>query len=306
MQSRRTFLGTLAAVSTAALIAPVRLAAQGNTARKAIPSSKEQLPAIGLGSWITFDVHTETGLARSTEVMREFFSRGGAMIDSSPMYGQSQAVIGQALERINNDQSLFSATKVWVPGADRGQFQVESALELWGVESFDLVHVHNLVDWRTHLPWLRDWQAAGRIRYLGASTSHGRRHTEMGELIRGQSLDFVQFTYNLFDREAEQLLLPLAREHGKGVVINRPFQGGSLFRRVAGQPLPDWAAEVGCASWAQFFLKFIISHPGVTCAIPATTNPAHLLENMVALDGPVPDAEQRAAMAAWFDRVTGR
>ena len=220
------------------------------------------------------------------------------------MYGQAQRTIGAGLGRLDETSGLFSATKVWIPGAGRGQYQMESALELWGLEQLDLVHVHNLVDWQSHLPWLREWQAEGRIRYLGVTTSHGRRHSEMAGIIRDEPVEFVQFTYNIADREAEARLLPLAADHGKAVVINRPFQGGYLFRRVSGQPLPDWAGEIGCDNWAQFFLKFIVSHPAVTCAIPATSNPDHLDENMGALVGPLPDTAQRAEMVRYFEAVT--
>lgn len=269
---------------------------------RSIPSSGEQLPALGLGSWITFDVPPDQQQRREQcfEVIREFLLAGGRMIDSSPMYGYAQELIGSALQQPEMPAGTFSATKVWIPGASLGEAQMEQALELWGLRQFDLVHVHNMVDWEGHLPWLQRWKTDGKVRYLGISTSHGRRHEDMAEVIRTQPVDFVQFTYNLADREAEQKLLPLAQQHGKAVVINRPFRGGDLFRLVAGRKLPGWAAELGCTSWAQFFLSWVISHPVVTCAIPATSNPQHLRENMAVLRSPLPNEHQRQQMLEWF------
>ena len=269
---------------------------------RSIPSTGEPLPALGLGSWITFDVPPgeHQGRVRCFEVIREFLLAGGHMIDSSPMYGYAQELIGTALRLPGMPTGTFSATKVWIPGASLGEAQMEQALDLWGLEQFDLVHVHNMVDWESHLPWLQRWKSAGKVRYLGISTSHGRRHEDMAEVIRTQPFDFVQFTYNLADREAERNLLPLAKEHGKAVVINRPFRGGDLFRQVEGRALPGWAVELGCASWAQFFLSWVISHPAVTCAIPATSNPQHLQENMAVLRAPLVTEQQREQMLEWF------
>jgi diketogulonate reductase-like aldo/keto reductase len=225
------------------------------------------------------------------------------MIDSSPMYGQAQNLIGAALRQPGMPTGTFSATKVWIPGASLGDAQMEQALKLWGLQRFDLLHVHNMVDWQNHLPWLQRWKDAGKVRYIGITTSHGRRHEEMAAVIQTQPFDFVQFSYNLADREADQLLLPLAQEHGKAVVINRPFHGGDLFLQVAGKPLPGWAEELGCSNWAQFFVSWAISHPAVTCAIPATSNPAHLRENMAVLKAPLPDEVQRQQMLEWFRNV---
>lgn len=301
--TRRVLLKGLAA--SAALMAAGPLAAAMPAHRRVVPSTGEQLPAIGLGTWLTFDVPPgdQSDRARCTEVMRAFFEAGGAMIDSSPMYGWSQDVIGAGLEALGRPPDLFAATKVWIPGATLGQSQMEQARGLWRIGRFDLIHVHNLLDWDGHLPWLMRWRSEGRVRTVGVSTSHGRRHAELERLIREQPLDFVQFTYNIADREAERRLLPLAAEHGRAVVINRPFQGGALFRRVAAQPLPGLAAELGCRSWAQFFLKFVISHPDVCCAIPATTRVDHVRENMEVLAGPLPGPAERAAMALLFDTL---
>lgn len=277
------------------------LAAGASIHSRPIHSSGERIPAIGLGSAYTFDV-APSGRSQDncTGIMQAFFDLGGGMIDSSPMYGRAELVIGNALERIDNTEGLFSATKVWTPGRITGKLQMQHSLELWGLESFDLIQVHNLVDWDTHLPWLREWKEEGRIRYLGVTTSHGRRHGELEKILRTEPLDFVQLTYNVEKRQAERLLLPLARDRGVAVIVNRPFERGGLFRRVKGRALPGWAGEIDCENWAQIFLKFIVSHPDVTCAIPATTNLDHLRENMGALHGRLPDQATRKKMAEYF------
>ncbi|MDX1460393.1 MAG: aldo/keto reductase [Xanthomonadales bacterium] len=294
--TRRALVRGLAAASL------LPLASRADIRKKPIPSSGIAVPVIGLGSWLTFDVGAVPHRRDNVRaVIQAFFDRGGGMIDSSPMYSTSQEVIGAALEKIDNDAGLFSATKVWIPGRSTGIWQMERALELWGLDAFDLLYVHNLLDWQAHLPWLREWKAAGRVRHIGVTTSHGRRHQELIEVMRTERMDCVQFTYNIADREAERRLLPLAQDRGLAVVINRPFRGGSLFRRVRGRQLPDWAAEIQVENWAQFFLKFIVSHPAVTCAIPATSQVAHLHENMGASQGPLPDAAMRREMIRWFE-----
>jgi diketogulonate reductase-like aldo/keto reductase len=274
---------------------------------KTIPQTAEKLPAIGMGSWITFDVEYEDkeALATRVEVLQRFFDKGGALIDSSPMYGESEEVIGYCLKRINNIDSLFSATKVWTWGRRLGISQMENSEEFWGVKRIDLMQIHNLLDWKVHIKTLRQWKDAGRIRYLGITTSHGRRHDEVEQLLKKEKLDFVQFTYNMIDREAEQRLLPLAADQGVAVIINRPFQGGDLFPRVEDKPLPDWAGEIDCSNWACFFLKYIISHPHVTCAIPATSQPVHMEQNMGACYGRLPDVAMRKKMQDYFEAVTG-
>jgi diketogulonate reductase-like aldo/keto reductase len=279
--------------------------ASDSVIQKPIPSSGEKLPAVGIGSWQSFDVPSSdpAGRENCTEVMRAFFELGGGIVDSSPMYGQAQAVIGQALRAIGDTPSLFSATKVWTSGREDGISQMEEALRLWGLDHFDLLQVHNLVDWQTHFEWLKDWKEAGRVRYTGITTSHGSRHSEVARLMREESFDFVQFTYSLSNRQAESQLLPLAQEHRKAVIINRAFEGGDLFGRVRNKPLPDFAAAFGCESWAQYFLKFVISHPGVTCVIPATSKLTHLRDNMGAMRGRLPDADERAEMIRYYDSL---
>lgn len=264
---------------------------------RVFPKTNEPVPAIGMGSWISFNVGDDEDLrAARAEVLRAFFAGGGALIDSSPMYGSSQEVIGDCLKRLGRPKA-FAATKVWHAFQGAGIEQMAEARALWGVAQFDLMQVHNLLAWESHLETLIKDKAEGRVRYIGLTTSHGSRHEEMEEIMRGRAeIDAVQFTYNILDREAEERLLPLAAEKGLAVVINRPFRRGALFDHVKGRALPGWAGEIGAASWAQVFLKFVLAHPAVTCAIPATSNVAHMVENMAALKGPLPDAAMRQRM----------
>ena len=268
-----------------------------------IPSTGEKVPAIGLGSWLTFsiDVNDEEELAERIAILREFLARGGGVLDSSPMYGVAQEVIGKGLKRIDKQESLFSATKVWTTGNRQGFIQMEDSRQLWGLDKLDLMQVHNLLDWETHLPTLHTMKQQGDIRYVGVTTSHGRRHDELEHIMRTQQLDFVQFTYNMIDLEAEEVLLPLAKEKGIAVIINRPFQRGGLFDKFEKYPLPAWASEIDCTSWAQFFLKFIISHPAVTCAIPATSQIEHLRENIAVGYGRLPDEAIRKKMLVYIN-----
>jgi diketogulonate reductase-like aldo/keto reductase len=303
-QQRRQFLQWLAGLGAATTLGPGFAAPTLPAIQKTIPVSSESLPAIGMGSWLTFDVgDDEAARATRVQVLQAFFDRGGALIDSSPMYGSSQEVIGYCLRQIRNKQALFAATKVWIYGQWLGIKQMEAAQKLWGVARFDLMQIHNMLDWQSHLETLKAWKAEGRIRYIGITTSHGRRHAEMERALLKEPFDFVQFTYNLADRDAEQRLLPLAAERGIAVIINRPFDGGALFGPVQGKPLPAWAAEFDCTNWAQFFLKFIVAHPAVTCAIPATSQVAHMHENMGAGFGRLPDAETRRRMLAVYAKL---
>jgi diketogulonate reductase-like aldo/keto reductase len=253
-----------------------------------------------MGTWLTFDVGSDlVELAQRREVLQRFFAAGGGMIDSSPMYGRAQWLLGELLPSVPHDGLLFSATKVWTPFDRYGESQLEQALALWHVARFDLLLVHNMLNWRAHLKTLRMWKEQGRVRHIGVSTSHGRLHDEMARLIRTEPLDVVQITYNAADTSAEPVM-SLAAERGLAVVINRPFDGGDLFRAVRGRTLPPWASEIGCANWAQFFLKWVVSHPAVTCAIPATRQPAHMDENMGAGVGRLPDAAFRRRMQSIF------
>jgi diketogulonate reductase-like aldo/keto reductase len=298
--SRRTLLGSLAALPIAGKLAQ----AQGAPITRAIPSSGEKLPAIGMGSWITFNVGDDPELRDArTEVLHAFFARGGRVIDCSPMYGTSAEVIGYGLEKLGRAPDTFAASKVWTWFQGDGPEQMEEQRAAWGIERFDLMQVHNLLNWDGHLETLKRWKEEGRIRHLGITTSHGRRHDEMEAVMKREPLDFVQFTYNLLDREAEGRLLPLAADRGQAVLVNRPFRQKALIRRLAPHPLPDWAAEFRATNWPQFLLKFIVSHPAVTCVIPATSRADHMAENMGALYGPLPDAALRRRMVDYVESL---
>jgi diketogulonate reductase-like aldo/keto reductase len=234
------------------------------------------------------------------QVLRRFFAAGGRLVDSSPMYRSSEEVLGATMPA---GAPLFAATKVWIMGSLAGRTQAEESRKLWRVPRFDLLQVHNFLDWETHLPILQAMKAEGRVRYVGVTTSHGRRHDLAEHIMRTQRIDFMQLTCNVAQREVEYHLLPIAAERGIAVIINRPFDGGELFGAKTAKPLPGWAREIGCATWAEAFLKFVISHPAVTCAIPATSNPGHMVQNMRALAGPLPDAKLRERIVADYERA---
>lgn len=272
-------------------------AAPAGGLRKSIASSGRLLAAVGMGSWRTFDVAGDAGLVASrVEVLRTFFDLGGELVDSSPMYGTSQDVIGAALKAIGGDPPLFAADKVWTEGLDAGRRQIARTQGRWDVSRLDLLQVHNLVDWRTHLPALFAMKAAGALGHVGVTSYAGLHYDEISGIMESEPIDFIQITYNIFDREAENRLLPLAADNGISVIANRPFREGALFEHFRGKPLPGLAAEIGAVSWAALLLKFAISHPAITAAIPATRRVDHMKENMAAMTGPVPDAAIRAAM----------
>lgn len=288
---RRTLLyGSLA-------LAGGRAWPQGAPLTRPIPSTGEAIPRVGLGTWITFNVGNDPpARARCVEVMQAFFAAGGRVIDSSPMYGSSQGVVGEGLRRLAAQQKVFAADKVWTGGD--GAAQVEASRALWQLPRFDLLQVHNLLAWEKQLPLLQAMKERGQLRLVGITTSEGRRHREFEQVMRAHKLDFVQFSYSLGEREAEQRLLPLAAERGIAVLANRPFMEGALLRRLERHPLPAWAAEIDCGNWARFALKFVISHPAVTCAIPATRRVDHVRENLAAAAGRLPDEAMRRRMAS--------
>jgi len=300
-RSRRRFLRTLAALPAAAALGRAAHA-DGKVVTKAIPSSGERIPVIGLGSSRTLDVYGQAERAALVPVLQAFFDHGGTLIDSSPMYGAAEAVIGELLRATHHGQ-VFAATKVWIDGRDEGVDQMEASRRLWGIERFDLIQIHNLRDWEVHVDTLNEMKAAGRLRYTGITTSHGRDHDELESALKKERFDFVQLSYNVEDRAVERRLLPLAQDRGIAVLVNRPFQRGGLFARTKGKPLPGWAAEFGCQSWGQFFLKFAVSHPAVTCAIPATAKARHAVDNMGAATGRLPDAATRSRMAEYVERL---
>ncbi len=272
--------------------------------QRAVPSSGELLPVIGMGTSRTFDKPDDPeALSNLTAVMRAFAAGNGTVIDSSPMYGAAESRVGDVLTRMDPRPPIFAATKVWTNGREAGIAQMQESARRMQVDRFDLIAVHNLQDWETHLKTLRDWKEQGKVRYIGITTSHGRDHEEFIRVMRKEPLDFVQFSYNIEDRNAEDILLPLAQERGIATMINRPYQRGSLFGRTRGHALPAFAADIDCTSWAQFFLKFILGHPAVTSIIPASDNVKHVRDNMGANSGRVPDAQQRAEMLRVFEAL---
>ncbi|MCC9624233.1 aldo/keto reductase [Thalassospira sp. MA62] len=307
---RRKFLksaGAAAALGGLAVLGagvPIPARAQTNAAndlpdilRKTIPSTGEKIPAVGMGSWITFNVGDDIELRdQCAAVMSAFFAAGGRMIDSSPMYGSSQDVIGYGLDKLGARDKVFAADKVWTSGD--GAEQIQKTTDYWRVKKFDLLQVHNLVGINENLPLLFKMKDEGRLRHVGVTTSHGRRTDDLISVMKNERLDFVQVTYNPVDRKVEEYLLPLAYDRGIAVIVNRPFRGGSLTEKLAGEPLPEFSGDLGVKSWAQLILKYLISHPAVTCPIPATTKPAHATENMLAATGPMPDEKMREQIGA--------
>ena len=272
--------------------------------RKPIPRTGEALPVIGLGTWQTFDVGAGKAAGQPLrEVLREFVRAGGSVVDSSPMYGTSETVAGDIAHELGLHKQLFIATKVWTSGRAAGIAQMEESFRRLRTQRMDLMQVHNLVDYRVHLDTLRRWKEQGRVRYIGVTHYTSGAYDQLARVLTSEALDFVQCNYSLAEREAEERLLPLAAERRLAVLINRPFAEGRLLRRVAGKPLPPWAKDIGCGSWAQFALKFIVSHPAVTCAIPATAKVDHLIDNMRAGRAPMPDAAMRERMARHFADV---
>ncbi len=300
--SRRTLLQGIAALTASASL-PAMAVDRERVMRRAVPASGELIPILGMGTWLTFDVaNYPTLIAKRAQVLQAFFAAGGGLIDSSPMYGSSEKAVGACLKLLDDHAELFTATKVWTPTRWLGVQQMETSMKLWGVPRFDLLQIHNMLDWQTHIETLKAWKTQGRVRYIGITTSHGRRHAELEAALQKAPFDFVQLTYNVLDREAESRLLPLARDLGVAVIVNRPFRRGGLFEQVQGKPLPEWAAEIGCSAWSQFFLKFILSHPGVTCAIPATTRVDHMRENLQAAMGELPDPSTRQRMVDYVEK----
>tara|TARA_B110000444_G_scaffold255581_1_gene290233 strand:+ start:1060 stop:1977 length:918 start_codon:yes stop_codon:yes gene_type:complete len=268
-----------------------------NTLKRIIPSSGEMLPVIGMGSSRTFDVQlTATLRTQLKQVLSIFFSSGGALVDSSPMYGLAEMVLGTLHPSVQGSSQMFGATKVWTEGKNEGIAQMQQSMERMAVTAFDLIQVHNLVDWKTQLSTLQNWKGKNKVRYIGITTSHRQKHNEVEAVMRNEAIDFVQFSYNIENRQAEERLLPLAQERGIATLINRPYQMGKLFKKSKNKALPDLAQELNCESWGQFYLKFILAHPAVTCLIPATAKPSHMRDNMGAGFGAVPGTRQREEM----------
>ncbi len=299
---RRQFLTRSAGLLTASLLAPHGWANDGKSKiQRPIPSSGELLPIIGMGTSRTFDVDPNSAQSEAlVNVLQTFFDKGGAVVDTSPMYGHAERVLGELLKKIQNKQALFAATKVWTDGHENGLDQMERSRQLVGVGKFDLIQIHNLRDWQVHLRTLKEWKAQGKVRYIGITTSHGRFHDELAMIMEKEPLDFVQFSYNIRYQEAARRLLPVARERGIATLINRPFQRGELFNTVKGKALPDFARDIDCSTWAQYFLKYIAADPAVTCIIPATSKLHHMEDNMMAGYGRLPDERMSNKMRDYF------
>ncbi len=297
--NRRVFLlGT-----GAALLAPPTFGTTKHSIlKRTIPSSGEAIPAIGMGTWLTFDINPAgTALQTRIDILKTFFEGGGSLIDSSPMYGQSEEVLGHCLKALQFPANTFSASKVWTSGQQAGQQQMEESRRLWQLQKFTLMQIHNLLDWKAHMASLLDWKEKGRIKYLGITTYGGLKHEMFANIMKNYPIDFIQLTYNILDREAEQKLLPLAADKGIAVIANRPLQGGQLFNYVSNKKFPAWALDLGCENWAQFFLKYIVSNPAITCAIPATSKVNHMKKNIASLRGELPNGKARSKM---YDFIT--
>ena len=302
--TRRAMLQALAGVPALALVTSANAITAGGLIERAIPSTGERLPAIGLGTWQTFDVGPDAAARRALkEVLVAFAKAGGRVVDSSPMYGSSESVTGDLVSELDLAPNLFFATKVWTSGREEGLRQMETSFRRLRVQRMDLMQVHNLVDTAVHTKTLQDWKARGRIRYLGITHYTSSAYAEVERWLRTGNYDFLQINYSLGERESAERLLPLAQEKKVAVIANRPFGEGALFSRVRGKARPEWAREIGAATWAQFFLKWIISHPAITCAIPGTGKPGHMLDNLAAGTGALPDAAMRAKMSAYFDAL---
>jgi diketogulonate reductase-like aldo/keto reductase len=293
--------------TAAGLLLPLGARAANETSAmltRAIPTSGEKLPVIGLGSWQVFDVDlTPENEKQLGEVLSLFVKLGGRVIDSSPMYGRSEEMIGALASKLGIHDKLFFATKVWTRGKQQGIESMERSLTRFQTKRIDLMQVHNLVDLDTQLATMREWKAQGRFRYIGITHSSTSAHADVEKVLRREKLDFLQINYSIMEREADQRLLPLAQDRQVAVLANRPFGGGNLFSRVRAKPLPEWAAEFDCRSWAQFLLKWIVAHPAITCAIPATNNPEHLEDNMQAGHGRLPDEQMRPRMIEFISAI---
>jgi diketogulonate reductase-like aldo/keto reductase len=302
-ESRRDLLRLLGGVGASLALGPAFGQDKKIMTRK-IPSTGEQIPAVGLGTWQVFDAGNDAAArAPLREVLAAFAKAGGKMIDSSPMYGSAESVAGDLVAELGLRAQLFIATKVWTSGREDGIRQMETSFRRLRVKQMDLMQVHNLLDVDVHTKTLLDWKSKGKIRYLGITHYTASAHAEVERQLKKQKYDFLQINYSLAERDAEMRLLPWCLQNGVAVIANRPFAGSALFGRVRGKPLPPWAGEIGVASWAQYFLKWIVGHPAVSCAIPGTGRPEHIADNVAAGFGALPDAAMRKRMAEHYDAL---
>lgn len=301
--TRRDVLRLLAASAAGCALPLPTLAEVPAMLRRKIPKSGEPIPAVGLGTYRAFDLDASDAVEweKAKEALRRFAAAGATLVDSSPMYGQAEAAIGALVEDTGLQGKLFLATKVWIEGREAGITQMESSLAKMRTKRLDLIQVHNLLDVEVHLKTLAAWKQEGIVRYVGVTHWRDDAHDELARCLESHDLDFVQLNYSARERAAEKRLLKVAADRGVAVIANRPFGAGDLFKRAAGKPLPEWAKEIGAASWAQLFLKYVLAHPAVTCAIPASRKPGHVVDNAAAMRGPLPDAAARKRIADLVD-----
>lgn len=272
--------------------------------KRAIPSSNEKLPVVGLGTWRQFDVgNSSSERAPLRKVLNRMVDKGGQLIDTSPMYGTAEKVIGDLTTELGIADRFFYATKVWTSGRQSGIEQMNASMRKMQRSTMDLMQIHNLLDWQTHLKTLKEWKDKGKVRYIGVTHYTVSSHERIERIVKSEDIDFVQFNYSIRTRHAEQSLLKAAQDHGVAVIINQPYEGGALFKRVKNKELPNWASDYDINSWGQFFLKYILSHPAVTCVIPGTSDPGHLVDNMGAGYGKLPDDQTREKMVQYFNRL---
>jgi diketogulonate reductase-like aldo/keto reductase len=299
---RRTAVKLMAAAAAAAIAPPGMTAVAPHTmATRKVPRSGELIPVIGMGSSGTFDVGEDAASRGGLRgVLQALVDGGGRVIDTSPMYGRAESVLGDLIDDLGLRPKLWLATKVWTRGRTAGAAQIEQSYARLRTDRLDLLQIHNLLDWREHVPTIRALQASGKLRYSGITHYRADAHAELERVLAAERFDWLQVNYSLAEPEAETRLLPLCREQGIAVMVNRPFADGALFARVRDRPLPAWAAEMGCASWGQFFLRWAASHPAVTCVIPATSKPQHMADNVAAGHAPLPDEAQRKRMREYW------
>jgi diketogulonate reductase-like aldo/keto reductase len=302
--SRRRNLRVLAAGIATMTLPAINSAVPHERIFRVIGKSGERLPVIGLGTYDAFDIgDNPSDREPAMEVLKRFVEMGGTLVDSSPMYGRAETVIGNLSAQLNVNEKLWIATKVWTTGRESGISQMNDSLRKLHREKIELMQVHNLQDAKTHLATLSDWKKSGKVKYLGVTHYHAGAYSALEQVIQSREIDFVQLNCSIAEREAEQRILKVAADSGTAVIANRPYANGATFNQVKGKPLPDWARDIDCASWGQFFLKYILGHPAITCVIPATRNPKHLVDNMAAGYGRLPDDAMRRKMATYFDSL---
>ena len=301
--SRRAATKLLAVGISSMLLNPFPKFDQNKTMQKRIiPSSGEAIPVIGIGTWQTFDVGpSKEERIPLKEVLKVLVENGGSVIDSSPMYGRSEKVVGELTTELKIKENIFEATKVWTTGQSAGIREMDRSMRLMQCAPMDLMQIHNLVDWQTHIQTLKKWKEAGKIRYIGATHYHQGGYAEMEKIMKTEPLDFIQINYNLRVQDAAERILPLAKDKGIAILINRPYEGGALFRKTKNKAFPAWAAEFGAATWGQLFLKFILANPAVTCVIPGTAKPKHMRDNVQAGFGELPTSIHLGKMVKLLD-----